>query len=85
MVARSSMLLKARHTSVQLRPECTASATSALVAIIAAVVAYFAWRTAQNSAKATAALTEVERKRLQAEMPPGSRLSARLWTGVAKA
>jgi hypothetical protein len=40
------------------------------VAIIAAIVAYFAWKAAQNSAAATAALTEIERARWHADNRP---------------
>lgn len=46
------------------------SLASVAVAVIAAVVAYFAWKTAQNSAVATAALTEVEKARWHAENRP---------------
>ncbi|MEV6299826.1 hypothetical protein AB0M02_10525 [Actinoplanes sp. NPDC051861] len=46
------------------------SLASVIVAVVAAVVAYFAWRTAQNSAKATAALTEIERARWHADRRP---------------
>jgi hypothetical protein len=46
------------------------SLASVAVAVIAAVVAYFAWKTAQNSAVATAALTEIERARWHAENRP---------------
>lgn len=46
------------------------SLSSVAVAAIAAVVAFFAWRAAQNSANATAALTEIEKARWHAENRP---------------
>jgi hypothetical protein len=46
------------------------SLASVAVAIIAAVVAFFAWRTSQNSAVSTAALTDVEKARWHAENRP---------------
>jgi len=46
------------------------SLASVAVAVIAAVVAYFAWKTAQNSAEATAALTDIEKARWHAENRP---------------
>ena len=46
------------------------SLTSVIVAIVAAIVACFAWRTSQNSANATAALTEIEKARWHADRRP---------------
>lgn len=40
------------------------------VAVIAAVVAFFAWKTSQHSASATAALTAIEKARWHAENRP---------------
>jgi hypothetical protein len=46
------------------------SLASVAVAVIASVVAYFAWKTSKNSAAATAALTDVEKARWHAENRP---------------
>jgi hypothetical protein len=43
---------------------------SALFALPAGVIAYFAWRTSVNSAKATEVLTSIEKTRLHAELRP---------------
>ncbi|NUT18837.1 MAG: hypothetical protein HOV77_06605 [Hamadaea sp.] len=46
------------------------SLASVAVAVIAAIVAYFSWRAAQNAADATAVLTEIEKARWHAENRP---------------
>ncbi|MEV0882136.1 hypothetical protein AB0I85_30455 [Micromonospora echinofusca] len=46
------------------------SLASVAVAVIAAVVAFFAWKTAQHSASATAALTAIEKARWHADNRP---------------
>jgi hypothetical protein len=57
------------------------SITSGAVAIIAAAVAYFAWRTSVNSAEATRALTRIEETRLHAEMRPQLDVSVERFQG----
>jgi hypothetical protein len=46
------------------------SISSTAVAVIAAVIAYFSWRTSKEAATANAALAEIEKKRLYVELRP---------------
>ncbi|MEV0269816.1 hypothetical protein AB0H43_13645 [Hamadaea sp. NPDC050747] len=46
------------------------SLASVAVAVIAAIVAYYSWRTSQHAANATAVLTEIEKARWHAENRP---------------
>jgi hypothetical protein len=46
------------------------SISSAVAALVATVIAIFAWKASQNSAKATELLTQIERMRLHGEILP---------------